>query len=312
MFYTSITDAIGRTPIIRLDRYCQQLQSRIFLKLEYLNPGGSHKARIALNMVRSALVLGHLKPGDTIIEATGGNTGKGIVMAATVFGCKVVLVVPDSYSERKVRILQALGADVRRSQSSKGVKANGEMAMELQFEHPEWCQLLQMENPANPQIHRQTTGPEILQDMSPLAIDYLVCGFGTGGHLTGIGELIKTSHKHATIVAVQPEECDVPSGVYRPHKLQGFAVGSTPKNLNLALIDEFANISYQSSIEAIDRLLLTEAIGVGPSSGAVLAVATRIASTCANANIVCLAYDSLEDYPEVIEQIIEARKSGMS
>ena len=304
MLYNSIVDAIGHTPMVRLERYCKDLKGTIFLKLEYLNPGGSHKARIAHNMVRVALEDKHLKSGDTILEATGGNTGKGIAMAAIVAGCKVVLVIPDNYSDRKVNILKAMGVTVKRSESAKGLRANGELAMSLQFDNPDWFQPLQMNNPANPQAHRQSTGPEIVRDMSPRPVDYFVAGFGTGGHLTGVGETLKAAHKSVKVICVQPEECDLESDLYCPHQFQGLAVGRTPQNLNKGLIDSFAKVSYEESIEAIRRLLTTEAIGIGPSSGAILAAATEIARERAGANIVCLAYDSLEDYPEVIDKII--------
>jgi cysteine synthase A len=255
-------------------------------------------------MVRAGFDDGSLKIGDTVLEATGGNTGRGIAMAATILGLRAELVVPDTYTKSKTSMLVALGANVRLSNASEDLNANADLAKRLKKENADWKLLNQMGNNANPQVHRETTGPEILKDMAPKKIDFFVAGFGTGGHLTGVGESLKMAHPGLHIVAVEPEECDLKSGAYAFHKLQGLATAVTPKNLNTSIIDSIEKVSYAQAIGAISQFLRTEAIGIGPSSGAVLAVARRIAEGQSEAkNIVCMTYDSIDDYPEVLEEI---------
>ena len=195
MLHNSILDVIGHTPIVRLAQFSEDLGIEVYAKLESLNPGGSHKARIALGMILDAERRGVLirNCGQTIIEPSGGNTGIGLVMAGNVLGYKVVLVIPDNYSPEKQKLLRLYGAKVVLSDSRLGNNSHGEKCMELQLENPNFVMLNQQRNGANPQTHRDTTAPEILRAFGEQRVDYFVSGIGTGGHITGIGETLKAA-----------------------------------------------------------------------------------------------------------------------
>jgi cysteine synthase A len=304
VIYDSIIDAVGGTPLIRLARLTADLPADIYLKLESANPGGSHKARIALNMILTYEQYGVLSrgSGQTILEPTGGNTGMGIVMAAAVLGYRVVLVIPDNYSRAKQRLLRSFGAEIVLSDSNIGNNSHGELAAEIQAEHPEYVMLNQAFNPANPETHRRTTAIEILEDLGPGPLDWFVAGIGTGGHITGIGQVLKRSHPELTIVAVQPAGCELLHEKFVKHRIQGLAVGMIPPILDVGIIDEMSCVTEEDAIEAMLATMRTEGISVGVSTGANIAVARRIAAGCRpGSRILTIAYDSAADYVDLLE-----------
>lgn len=303
MICDSILEAVGRTPVVRLERYAARSPASIYLKLECLNPGGSHKVRIALSMIRAFERVGVLErgSGQTILEPTGGNTGLGIAMAAAVLGYRVVLVVPDNYAPAKRRLLEAFGAEVRLSDSERGNNSHGELAARIQEEHPEYVMLNQAFNPANPEIHRLTTGPEILEDLCDLPLDALVAGIGTGGHITGVGEVLRERYPRLRIVGVQPAGCDLLAERFVKHAIQGLAVGIVPPVLNTRIIDEMVSVTEAEAITAMRDLMRCEGISAGVSTGANLAAALRVATRLApGASILTLAYDTAADYVDVL------------
>lgn len=298
----TILDAIGRTPLVALSKLSISGPGEIWAKVESLNPGGSHKARIAKAMIeaseRDGVLVRH--SGMTILEATGGNTGMGIAIAGAVYGYHVVLVVPDNYSEEKCRRLELLGARVERADSTIGDNPHGRRATELQLENPDWVMLGQASNPANPEVHRLTTGPEILAELPAGSIRFLVAGIGTGGHITGVGEVLKRASEAIEVVGVQPEGCDLLSGRFVAHEIQGIAVGLVPPVLQPEVIDEMHSVSYEQAVAGAQALLREEGISAGLSSGANLAVAQGLLSRCGpGQRILTFVYDSADDYPEL-------------
>jgi cysteine synthase A len=299
----SILGAVGATPMVWLDRLTAGLPARILLKLEMLNPGGSHKTRIAVSMIRAAERDGLLRPnrGQTILEPTGGNTGLGIAIAAAVLGYRVVLVIPDNYSPAKQRLLQAYGVEVRLSDSSRGNNSHGELAMEIQFEHPEYVMLNQAANPANPEIHRLTTAREIIDDLDGEPVDCFVAGIGTGGHITAIGQVLRKHQGALHVVAVQPEGCDMFAGTYRPHRLQGLSIGMIPPVLDPDVLDETVTVTEREAIEAMSLLIRTEGIAAGPSTGANIAACRRLAAAADGPRtFLTVAYDQVHDYLDLL------------
>jgi|688.fasta_scaffold185592_2 cysteine synthase A len=307
--YNNILEAIGRTPIIRLNSIPGEPRNSIFsifIKNESLNPGGSHKARIAYNMILDAEKHGFLSPfsGQTILEYSGGNTGIGIAMAGAVRGYRVVLVIPDNYSLQKQKLLKAYGAEVILSDSSKGNNSHGELAIQLQFENPEYVMLNQGSNPANPQAHILSTCPEIQADFTDKSIDYLVAGIGTGGHISAVGSTLRNDHPNMRIIGVQPEGCDLLQNIFISHKIQGLSVGLIPPVLSpyLKIIDSMVSVTYEESLEMMRLLLRNEGMSVGLSSGANLAACMKIVTAHQvvdgerPVNILTFAYDSAYDY----------------
>ena len=299
----SVLEAIGGTPLIRLDRLAADTGCTILIKLECVNPGGSHKARIALNMVLAAENEGILVrgSGQTIIEPTGGNTGMGIAMAAAVLGYRVVLVIPDNYSTAKQRLLAAMGAEIRLSDSTTGNNSHGELAGELLLEHPDWVLLNQGANPANPDIHRRTTALEILADLGGEQIDHLVAGIGTGGHITGTGEILKQHMPGMTVTGVQPDGCDLFAETFRSHRIQGLSVGYIPPVLNPDVVDRMISVTEAEAISGMKLLMRTEGIAAGPSTGANIAACLTLAGrTPGPATFLTFAYDTAHDYLDLL------------
>lgn len=277
--------------------------STILLKLENMNPGGSHKTRIALSMIRALEDEGVLirDSGQTILEPTGGNTGLGVAMAAAVLGYKVVLVTPDNYSPSKRKLLAAFGVDVRLSDSSANNNSHGQLALEIQFEHPEYVMLNQAANPANPDIHRRTTGPEILDALEGQAIDVMVAGIGTGGHITGIGAFLKEHMPEMKIIGVQPAECDLLAGRFRRHRLQGLSVGLIPPVLDRRLIDRMVSITEAEAVACMRLLMQREGLPVGPSTGANIAACMKLVRTSPrDTTLLSFAYDGATDYLDLL------------
>jgi len=297
-------ETIGDTPTVELQKVTGGTDSSIFVKLESFNHGGSHKIRIAFNMIRSAERMGILIPnsGQTIFEPTGGNTGTGIAIAAAVLGYKVVLVIPDNYAPEKQKLLKAFGAKVILSDSRKGNNSHGELAQEIQLEHPDYVMLNQSQNPANPEIHRLATASEIMEDFKDERIDYLVASIGTGGHITGIGEVLKKEKPDVVVVGVQPEGCELLNNKFIPHQIQGLAVGIIPKVLNVSIIDRMISVRFDEAVQMMKELMRKEGLSVGISSGANIVAALKIVQEeKKGVNILTLAYDSATDYLDVLD-----------
>lgn len=299
MLHNSILDAIGHTPIVRLAQFSEDLGIEVYAKLESLNPGGSHKARIALGMILDAERRGVLirDSGQTIIEPSGGNTGIGLVMAGNVLGYKVVLVIPDNYSPEKQKLLRLYGAKVVLSDSRLGNNSHGEKCMELQLENPSFVMLNQQRNGANPQTHRDTTAREIIRAFGERRVDYFVSGIGTGGHITGIGETLKATWPAIRVMGVEPEECDLLKNQHAPHYIQGLSIGLIPSILNLNVIDGMLKVSRQECIDMMKRIMRTDAISLGLSSAAnMVAIAKLAPELPPEAVVLTMVYDNADSY----------------
>ena len=294
----SILDTIGNTPHVRLSRLFPR--NEVWMKLERANPGGSIKDRIGLAMIEAAEKQGILKPGMTIIEPTSGNTGIGLAMAAVIKGYKLVLVMPESMSVERRRILAAYGATFDLTPREKGMKGAIARAQELIASTPGSWMPQQFENRANVDIHRHTTGEEILRDF-PDGLDYLITGVGTGGHITGVGERLKKVMPQLKVLAVEPAKSAVLSGGEpSPHKIQGVGTGFIPANVNPAILDGVVTVTEEEAYAWAVRSAKEEAIFVGPSSGASLAaVAKTLPDVPAGSRILTFCYDTGERYLSV-------------
>lgn len=299
MLYDSLLDAIGHTPVVRLGALSDELGLHVYAKLESLNPGGSHKARIALGMIREAERRGILVPGSgqTILEPSGGNTGLGLAIAGNLLGYRIVLVIPDNYSPEKRKLLRLFGAEVVLSDSRLGNNSHGLKALELQLQHPHWVMLNQQRNPANPESHRRATAVEIIRDFGTRAVDVLVGGIGTGGHVTGLGEVLKAHWPELLVFGVEPEECDLLCNRHAPHDIQGLSVGIIPEVLNLSVLDGMVKVSRAECIARGRQTLRTDAVSLGISSAANLAAITRLAPQLPpDCTVLTLIYDGVESY----------------
>jgi cysteine synthase A len=271
-------DLIGSTPVVRLARMPQleNVGGQVWAKLEGLNPGGSVKDRICLAMIEGAERDGRLTPGGTIIEPTSGNTGIGLALVASVKGYRLVLTMPDTMSEERRSILLGYGASLVLTPDSKGMHAAIRRAEELLAEHPDWYMPQQFSNPANPEAHRRTTGPEILAQMSQ--VDAFVAGVGTGGTITGVGEVLRAERPGVRIYAVEPTASPVLSGGEPGlHQIQGIGAGFVPDTLNTAIYDEVIGVSDVDAATHARALARYEGILVGISSGAACAAAIQVA-----------------------------------
>lgn len=297
----SALELIGGTPILKLNRYAKKAgvsQAVILAKLEYLNPAGSVKDRVALAMVEDAEAKGILKPGATIIEPTSGNTGIGLAMVAAAKGYKAILTLPDTMSVERRTLLGAYGAQLVLTEGAKGMKGAIEKANELKESIPGAVILGQFVNPANPEAHRNTTGPEIWEQTEG-KVDIFVAGVGTGGTVTGIGEYLKGKNSNVKIVAVEPETSPVLSkGVAGAHKIQGIGAGFVPEILNTEIYDEIITIKNEDAFAEGKAFAVSEGILVGISSGAALKAASVLAKRPENAGkvIVALLPDSGDRY----------------
>lgn len=296
----SITDLIGRTPLIELHNIEKKLSlpARLLAKLEYLNPAGSVKDRIAWAMIRDAEESGKLKPGSVIIEPTSGNTGIGLAAIAAARGYRMIITMPETMSVERRQIMRAYGAELVLTEGSKGMKGAIQKAQELAQEIPDSFIAGQFVNPANPKAHLETTGPEIDEDTDG-QVDIFVAGVGTGGTITGVGTYLKSKHPSVRVVAVEPESSAVLSG--KPsgaHKIQGIGAGFVPEVLDTKVYDEIIPVSNEDAF-AFGRLIgKTEGILVGISSGAALYAATELAKRPENKGktIVVLLPDTGDRY----------------
>jgi cysteine synthase A len=298
--YGSLTELIGHTPLLRLARFSKPLNTtaQIVAKLEYFNPAGSVKDRVAYAMILDAEKRGKLAPGATIIEPTSGNTGIGLASVAAARGYKVVLTMPETMSIERRNLLKAYGATVVLTDGAKGMKGAIAKADELAAETPNSFVPGQFVNPANPAAHEATTGPEIWEDTEG-KVDFFVAGVGTGGTLTGVGHYLKKKNPAVKLVAVEPETSPVLSkGVAGPHKIQGIGAGFVPKVLDTGVYDEVLPVSDDDSFVAARLAAKTEGLLVGISSGAALHAASVIAQRPENAGktIVVLLPDTGERY----------------
>jgi len=273
----SISELVGQTPIVKLNRMVDENSADVYVKLEYMNPGSSVKDRIALAMIEAAEASGDLKEGSTIIEPTSGNTGIGLAMIAAAKGYKAILVMPDTMSMERRSLLRAYGADLVLTPGPEGMNGAVRKAEELAKENG-YFMPQQFENPANPEIHRRTTGVEIAEQMEQLGLDAFVAGIGTGGTITGAGEVLREKFNNIKIYAVEPSDSPILSGGKPgPHKIQGLGANFVPKVLNTEVYDEVIKVTNDQAFEYSRRAGKEEGILCGISSGAAICAALKVA-----------------------------------
>ncbi|MBM7655822.1 cysteine synthase A [Neobacillus cucumis] len=271
----SVAELVGQTPIVKLNRLVDENSAEVYLKLEYFNPGSSVKDRIGLAMIEAAEEQGLIKPGDTIIEPTSGNTGIGLAMIAAAKGYKAIFVMPETMSLERRNLLRAYGAELVLTPGPAGMKGAIAKAEELVKEHGYFLPQ-QFKNQANPEVHKRTTGKEIVEQMDQL--DAFVSGIGTGGTISGAGSVIREKFPEVKIVAVEPKDSPVLSGGNPgPHKLQGLGAGFVPDTLNTEIYDEVIQINTEEAFEASRRAAREEGILGGISSGAAISAALKVA-----------------------------------
>ncbi|HEX2768263.1 MAG TPA: cysteine synthase A [Geobacteraceae bacterium] len=293
----TILEQIGNTPLIRLGNLEETGSAAIYAKVEAFNPGGSIKDRICLAMIEAAEKDGKLKPGATVVEPTSGNTGIGLSMVCAVKGYKLVLTMPDTMSIERRRLLAAFGAELILTSGAQGMRGAVQKAEELAAKHG-YLMPQQFKNPANPEVHRQTTGPEIINAMAGLSIDGFVAGIGTGGTITGVGDVLKKLNPQIHIAAIEPADSAVLSGCEPgPHKIQGIGAGFIPDVLDTKIYDEVIRVSNGDAYAATKRLAMEAGLLVGVSSGAAFVGALQLAKKLGNGkNVVVILPDTGERY----------------
>jgi cysteine synthase len=293
----NITELIGQTPLVKLNRLTDEKSATVYVKLEAFNPGSSVKDRIALNMINQAEADGLLKPGSTIIEPTSGNTGVGLAMVAAARGYKLILVMPETMSIERRMLAAAYGAEFVLTPGAEGMKGAIRKAEEILAENSEYFCPQQFNNPANPEIHRKTTAQEVWSDTDG-KVDAFVAGVGTGGTVTGVGETLKGYNPNIKVIAVEPASSPVLSGGNPgPHKIQGIGAGFLPKVMNTSILDEIIQVTNDDAMDTARRLAKEEGILVGISSGAaVFAALTEAKKLSAGKIVVVVAPDTGERY----------------
>ncbi len=299
MKVNTILETIGNTPHVRI-QHLYPAGAEVWVKLERANPAGSIKDRIALSMISDAEKQGILKPGSVIIEPTSGNTGIGLAMVAAVKKYRVIIVMPESMSVERRRIMTAYGAELELTPREQGMKGAMQRAEELKSEIPGAWIPSQFSNPSNPRIHAETTAREIVEDF-PEGFDYLITGVGTGGHITGVAQVLKEKFPKIRVFAVEPDQSPVISGGEPgPHPLQGIGPGFIPENLNLEYLDGAIRVTREEAFNYARRAAREEGLFVGISSGASLAaVAKKIGEAEPGSRIITFCYDTGERYLSV-------------
>lgn len=300
MIYRNITQLIGKTPLVALENIQKELRlkARLLAKIEYFNPSGSVKDRAAYSMLAEAEKRGAVKAGTVVIEPTSGNTGIGLAAICAVRGYRLILTMPETMSVERRKLLKAYGAEIVLTEGAKGMRGAIEKASELAAQYRDSFIPSQFENPANPAVHRETTGPEIWND-SEGTVDIFVAGVGTGGTVTGVGEYLKSQKPSVRVVAAEPVNSAVLSGgAAGPHKLQGIGAGFVPKALDTKIYDEIAKIADEDAFAFAKLIAKREGLLVGISSGAALKAACDLAARQENAGktIVVLLPDSGDRY----------------
>lgn len=295
--FNSITELVGNTPAVKLGRMTGEQDADVYVKLEYFNPSGSVKDRAASHMIAEAEKAGLLQPGATIIEPTSGNTGIGLAMNAAAKGYKAILVMPDNMTLERINLLKAYGAEVVLTPAALRMPGSIEKALELQSQIPGSFIPQQFQNPANPDVHRLTTGPEIIRQMDG-RLDAFVATSGTGGTITGTGEYLREHLPEIQIVVVEPKGSPVLSGGQPgPHKLVGTSPGFIPPILNTGVYDQIVQVEDKDALDTARRLAALEGILVGPSSGASVWTAIQLARKLGKGKrILCIAPDTGERY----------------
>lgn len=305
----SILQTIGNTPHVKLKRFFAKSDVEVWLKLERANPGGSIKDRIALSMIEDAERRGLLKQGSVIVEPTSGNTGIGLAMVAAVKGYKLILVMPESMSIERRRLMAAYGAQFDLTPREKGMKGAVDRAKELAQSLPNAWLPMQFDNPANTEIHRNATATEILKDFQE-GLDYIITGVGTGGHITGCAEVLKKSFPKLKVFAVEPAVSPILSGgTPGPHPLQGIGANFIPSILNKEVLDGIIQVKNEDAFDCARRLAREEGILVGASSGASLAaVEQKLADIPKGSRVLTFCYDTGERYfsvPGLFEEAVQ-------
>ncbi|RLA17598.1 MAG: cysteine synthase A [Gammaproteobacteria bacterium] len=296
-YFTNVTQLIGNTGLLKLTKLVDSDSADVLIKLESRNPGGSVKDRISLAMIDVAEKEGHLNAGGTIIEPTSGNTGIGLAMVAATKGYRCILTMPDTMSVERRNLLTTLGAELVLTPGAEGMKGALAKAIELHAETENSFIPQQFENPANPEAHRKTTAEEIWSATDG-KVDAFVCGVGTGGTITGVGEVIKSRKEDFQVIAVEPEESPVISGgTHSPHKIQGIGAGFIPGNLNVDILDSVEQVNSDEAIAMRARLFQEEGVFAGISSGASVAAALRVAKKLGKGKtVVTIIHDTGERY----------------
>jgi len=285
MIYDSIVDTIGRTPIVRIHRLAPA-HVTMYVKVEYFNPGGSVKDRLAIGIIEDAEQRGELKPGQTVVEATSGNTGIALAMVCAARGYPFVSIMAESFSVERRQIMRAFGAKVILTPAADRAGGMVRKAEELAKQNG-WFLARQFENPANPAYHRQTTGPEILQDFAGKRLDYFVTGWGTGGTLTGAGAMLKTARPDIKVIVCEPTEAQLlDNKEWKPHKIQGWTPDFVPAVLDRSIHDQRLAITDADAVATARALAQKEGLFVGISSGATFAAAVRVADSAPKGSVI--------------------------
>lgn len=306
--YNDVTGLIGNTPLVRLNRLSPQRGATIYAKVEYANPGGSVKDRICLNMINEAERSGRLKPGATIVEPTSGNTGIGLALIAAVRGYKLILVMPETMSLERVSLLSSYGAELVRTAGWEGMLGSIREADRIVRQNPTFFKPDQFSNPANPAMHRMTTAQEILSALDG-RIDAFVAGVGTGGTITGCGEVLKEHNRSVRIIAVEPSASPILSGgIPGPHKIQGIGAGFVPAVLNQKVLDGVITITDDEAYRTAKLLASQEGLLGGISSGANVAAAQLVAAKLGHGKtVVTMLCDTGERYISMERYFTEKR-----
>lgn len=290
----SVSELIGNTPLIKINKF--GVEANILAKCEFLNPSHSVKDRIALNMIESAIATNKIDKSTTIIEPTSGNTGVGLAMIAAERGLKIILTMPSSMSIERQKLLKAFGAELVLTDPKYGMQGAVDEALRLSKEIPNSFIPSQFDNPANPEMHKKTTALEIWNDTDG-KVDILVAGFGTGGTVSGVGEILKSKNPNIKVIAVEPAKSPLLSkGEAGPHMIQGIGANFIPKNLNRDVIDEFLTVSNEDAIATAKALAQKEGLLVGISSGANIYAASQVAKENPGKTIVTILCDTGERY----------------